>query len=490
MKKKNFYSAILLLVALVAIFSYRMGKTYSIEEPSPKKDKSVPAVNSSKPEAVPSPDNHLDDDADEEDAMKLALDEMRGGSPYSALAIIDEMQRKWPGHIPALELKAGILEGIGKTTDALDTYNALLDSEPENIGALLGRGRVLLAMGEPDLAIFEFTTALSKQGRNVDALFFRGIARARLKRFQPAIEDFSKAIEIRNDFPAALAERGNTWYDMEEYGKAVADYTSAIQVSTPTPDLLNNRGSSLMKMGEINVALDDFNHAISLAPQMLPSLANKAKALMSLGNYEEALNVFNRLIEIQPESSFTYRSRGWAHWMAGNLQESVADCEKAEALGDNSPDTIFIKGMALFYLDKLDEADACFVQAGKMRPDYPYYVFWHHLVMLRKGKNGENNLVHFANTVNDPSWPMPIAMVFLKRMPSFNCIRMARSRNPARQREMKAEALYYCGMHEILNGDKEFGITLLSQVQNARTFTHNEFSAAMRELENLGYKSR
>ncbi len=100
-------------------------------------------------------------------------------------------------------------------------------------------------------------------------------------------------------------------------------------------------------------------------PQVLAAHASVAKAQ---GRKVDVLRAHERLRDLHPASA--------AHWhnvaaSAGDLQR-FADAEaasaRAHALGSDAPETWLVRARALHGLDRLDEAEAAFVEALRRRP--------------------------------------------------------------------------------------------------------------------------
>lgn len=77
---------------------------------------------------------------------------LAANQPEAAIADLRTVTKNAPDSAPALELLATAQERSGSTNLALDTYQKLLQVNPDHIGALIGSGRLLLAQNKFDEA--------------------------------------------------------------------------------------------------------------------------------------------------------------------------------------------------------------------------------------------------------------------------------------------------------------------------------------------------
>ncbi|MCS6799846.1 MAG: DUF3857 domain-containing protein [Myxococcota bacterium] len=92
---------------------------------------------------------------------EVALDALRRGEVQRAIAQIDAMREIAPGSASVAMLVAGLLDGIGRTDEALDVLRHALDVAPEEPALHVERGRILMRAGRQTAAADAFRAALS-----------------------------------------------------------------------------------------------------------------------------------------------------------------------------------------------------------------------------------------------------------------------------------------------------------------------------------------
>lgn len=88
--------------------------------------------------------------------------------------------------------------------DAKDTYDRVLELDPENSIALRGRGITYSQLGKNDEAMGDLNRSLELKNDDPAALHNRGIIYIRLGKYDKALADLNRSLEIRPDSPAVL----------------------------------------------------------------------------------------------------------------------------------------------------------------------------------------------------------------------------------------------------------------------------------------------
>jgi tetratricopeptide (TPR) repeat protein len=76
------------------------------------------------------------------------------GRPGEALKANEAWVAVHPAHVPAGLMRAVLLQAMGRTQEALQAYNAVLNVEPENLVALNNAAWVSHELGEPGALSF------------------------------------------------------------------------------------------------------------------------------------------------------------------------------------------------------------------------------------------------------------------------------------------------------------------------------------------------
>lgn len=149
---------------------------------------------------------------------------------------------------------------------------------------------------------------------------------------------------------------------------------------------LYNRGLAEQRSGNLTKALDSFKSSSEADPTFAqPLLAAgiiyKEQFEREMRGYEEACGAFDKLmalLEANPPTSGSplakaYHYEGMLHLKGGDYEAALADLDKYLKIDPESLATAEVqnaRGIACYYLDKYDQAAACFKNALKIDPGY------------------------------------------------------------------------------------------------------------------------
>jgi tetratricopeptide (TPR) repeat protein len=180
----------------------------------------------------------------------------------------------------------------GKMEDALLSYTAALNRQPESEIILENRASLYVETGEHEKALVDYTTLLIKNPINQDALYNRGLIYVRKKDFLSAEEDFDKILEVneksvhgrlghailekvRGNYDESeriynyligelprewplYESRADLYFLMGKNGRAMADINKLFIETTPKADLYILRGKVKLAQYERESAAKDF----------------------------------------------------------------------------------------------------------------------------------------------------------------------------------------------------------------------------------------
>jgi tetratricopeptide (TPR) repeat protein len=187
--------------------------------------------------------------------------------------------------------------------NALESFNQVLEIQPQNLAGVWGRATVAYYLKDYKLSLEDFTLYTVLKPNNAPAYGNRGVVYDELGKSELAISDYSKAIEIDPNYESAYYNRGTVYgKELEKYELAISDYSKAIEIDPNYADAYSNRGTVYGK---------------------------------ELGKYELAISDYSKAIEIDPNLASAYSNRGVAYALSGNLKKAKEDAIRASQLGDS-----------------------------------------------------------------------------------------------------------------------------------------------------------
>ena len=106
---------------------------------------------------------------------------------------------------------------IGQYSDAVDSFNQVLQIKPNNVTAHFLKGSSLYKEGKYQDAVDSFNKVLQIEPNNVTAHFLKGSSLYKEEKYQDAVDSFNQVIEIKPNNTNALLYNGKSLYNLERY---------------------------------------------------------------------------------------------------------------------------------------------------------------------------------------------------------------------------------------------------------------------------------
>ncbi|WP_341761851.1 CDC27 family protein [Candidatus Tisiphia endosymbiont of Thecophora atra] len=199
-------------------------------------------------------------------------------------------------HLRALAEKTNCFFRSNRYEEALKYCDKRLELKPNNIGAVFDKAHCLFELNKYEEAISYLDVGLKSEECSEFLLQF------------------------------GLKYKANAYFKIARYEEAL-EYYDKLLIITSSADSLRNKAICLMELNKFEEAFHVINEALTLAPQDILILHSKACCLSGLEKYEEVLEVCNEIAN-NPE----YK---------------------------NNPQILEFKILALFKLERYDEAITC-----------------------------------------------------------------------------------------------------------------------------------
>ena len=292
---------------------------------------------------------------------------------------------------------------------ALDTFQKLLDSKPNDPQAWRGRGDALLALARYERAVSAYDKALQLDPKDAKTLNKKGETLYELQRHQEALDAHEQALKAADNDPEAWYGKGRALIGLKRFEDALAAFDKAREIEPQSPSVwyskgialeyLNRRpealkiyeeavrtydeqlkanpnnlkgwverGSVLSKLGRFNDVLDSAEKALKVNPDFYPALLLKGNALRVTGKADEALQAYNKALEIRPEDYLTLHNRGTLLAEKGDFAQAIKAFDKALEIRSSFSPALVDRGMAFSQNNQQKEAIESFDKALSYAP--------------------------------------------------------------------------------------------------------------------------
>jgi tetratricopeptide (TPR) repeat protein len=338
-----------------------------------------------------------------------------GGDPTATLTYLETMAaslrldpnffhvRHWRDHefevLPEEIERARTLADLrlmqGIPDEAIERYNELLHTFPNQYGLLLYRGLAYAAQKDFRRAIEDFS-AVIERGRAGEgarhAYVERGRALRQLEEYEAAAQSYQEAIERFDRTPIPEAHLELAFVQMaplRQYDEAIQNLEKVVSLNFKEAEALSNLGLARherwrqegrpaeSRLQELGQAQADLERAIRLKPDLIVAYLNLANVLEELEMEREAVRVLSEALRrreaVTPAVDLHHFYR--AHLHRGNLyltkgayQQAIEDYRAAIELDASDAAAFYNLGVALQQLQRLEEAGDAFRDAARLNP--------------------------------------------------------------------------------------------------------------------------
>ena len=211
-----------------------------------------------------------------------------------------------------------------KLKGELEKWEREIALDPENFTAYVKRGNVLDDLGRSEEALDSYNSALEINPAYDKAYCNRGIVLKKLERKEEALSSYDKALEINPENDATHYNRGHILDDLGRKEEALQSYEKALEINPGDHAAYYNKGNILNDLGRKKEALDSYNKALEIRPDYDKAYCNRGIILKSLGQKEEALASYNKALEINPGYDAAHYNKGLLLSNLGKKEEALA----------------------------------------------------------------------------------------------------------------------------------------------------------------------
>jgi|GEM_PF-178545 len=232
------------------------------------------------------------------------------GKSGEARAIVDDILKNDPGHVPALLVLSSIEESQNRNREQRAVLEQVLVIEPENVPALVSMGKLLIRNSASRLAGPYFDRALAVDSGNGEALLGRAWVYRNARDPKKAEALLDRAVELYPDWAMAWQERGRLLKSVGFYPAALTDLDKARALDPDNYFIACDRGDALKNLNRKTEALAEYQRAIALNPDYFMAYVFSSNLKDELLDYDGAYKDYETLARLNPEYYFAFEGLG------------------------------------------------------------------------------------------------------------------------------------------------------------------------------------
>jgi tetratricopeptide (TPR) repeat protein len=261
------------------------------------------------------------------DLLNQAVRSYQAGHLDEAEGVCRAILRVDANHVEALYLLGVVQSRLGRSKEALASYDRVLVIKPNYAQVLTNRGAALWDLKRFEDALASHDKALAIKPDFAEALNNRGVTLQDLERLEDALVSYDKALAIKPDFAEALYGRGLTQHDLKRIEDALVSYDKALAIKPDFAWALYNRGNILRELKRLEDALLSYDKALAIKPDYTEALNNRGVTLQDLKRFDEAMASYDQAIALKPNTADALLNRGLCKLLLGHYQEGWQDYE-------------------------------------------------------------------------------------------------------------------------------------------------------------------
>eukprot|EP01138_Halocafeteria_seosinensis_P016493 gb/GECG01016824.1/.p1 GENE.gb/GECG01016824.1/~~gb/GECG01016824.1/.p1 ORF type:complete len:1800 (+),score=238.82 gb/GECG01016824.1/:1-5400(+) len=260
---------------------------------------------------------------------------------------------------------------------ALDTFNRVLQADPNFDDSRLERGYVCVTLHRFREAISDFETVFDCHTTNVRLLENYGAALNAIENPEEALEKLGMVRKSGMEGASLSTQLYIAYFALGRFKEAFIEIQKVLE-RTPDDDLsLWRRGLALLELGRLNDAIDSFMEGLKLNSSNKGCYVGLGRCYNQLSEYTSARESLERALELGEDSAKCYFELGKTTYFARTFGEALVFLNKALER-QSTGETWFFQGLALMQMYRHGEAASSFRKSIELTPSEP--LTWVHLI--------------------------------------------------------------------------------------------------------------
>src|SRR5579862_5123505 len=308
------------------------------------------------------------------------------------------------------------LEEEGRIAEAMVSYDAAVQKDPQCARAHLNRGNVLLSGAQIEDARRAYQLAIDCDPHYAAAHFNMGNLNFRAGDYARALQNYKAAIAIKPDFGSAYVAIGNVLESSGRAAEAMENFEHALAINPRDAGIHFNLALLATTQGRNEQAVDGLRRAIEIQPDYAEAHHQLGRVLSNLGDLDAAEASLRRALSILPESEDALCDLAGVLMAHGKSPEAVhLLVPKLQRVPTRMLKVAFARCIARTRFATNDPSvRAALVAAVTEAWAIPYQLWWPALSLLMTDPGAAS----CVRTVS-AAWPARVPQAVLVSMPGF-----------------------------------------------------------------------
>ncbi len=327
-----------------------------------------------------------------------------GGDLDGALALLDTVLAKEPGHERAGALKGDILwRGKNDPEAALTAFRQVATAHPTSVAALSSIVNILYQQNKLEQARTEFAVLKKTAPNHPETLTFEAQLAYSDKDFKAVRDITSRILKAMPNNLRVLELAGAAEYRMKQYLQAETLFAQAVKVAPKQLLARQMLAQTYLRSAQPAKAVELLQPIIESAQADGGSLALAGEAYLQVGDNKRSEDAFARAVKAAPNSAAVRTSAAVATLLRGGTNAAISELETI-ASGDDSPRADLALISARLRQKDIPGALKAIDALEKKQPDQPMPLNLRGRVLLLKQDYAGATRAFEAALVKDPAY--------------------------------------------------------------------------------------
>ncbi|WP_041237853.1 serine/threonine-protein kinase [Gloeothece citriformis] len=279
-----------------------------------------------------------------------------------------------PNNPPTWKGKGDALQALKRYQNALEAYDEAIQLQPNYWQAWMERAEVLEKLGKNSEAIYSYEKVIDFTPNEWQAWQNLGEIQVKLQDYATALVSLNKSLQINPDDEWSWYQKGFALQNLKNYEEAIKSYEKAVKINPSFSQAWYQKGNSYMNLEKYSQAGESYRQAVQFQPDLYQAWYSQGIALNRLNRYREALKAFEEGTQIQPNSFEAWYQKAWTLQTLNRYGEAVEAYNTATRLNPKNPQAWYNKGNSLYLLEDYQQAIAAYQQVISLDKDF--YPAW------------------------------------------------------------------------------------------------------------------
>jgi putative PEP-CTERM system TPR-repeat lipoprotein len=285
--------------------------------------------------------------------------------------ILDETQSISSNQFNAaiLVLRANAYFALGKSRDAREIFEHVLQQQPDNPDALIGLAKLALSVRDDKLATQLADQATDKNSTNVDVWLFKGDLLRSQGKVTPALAAYDQVLKLKPANVSANIAKAYLYISEKKFDAAAANIEAA-RKSDPTHIIIFYAQALLdFNRGKHTEAWDALQQVLRVAPEHMPSLLLSGAVQFELGSMPQAEQHLKKYLEKYPENTYARKLLVSTFLKNGQSKQALSTLTPALKGEGSDAQLLALAGDVYMKLGEFSKATEYFEKASVLAPE-------------------------------------------------------------------------------------------------------------------------